>query len=99
MIKPFNEPIQEREYLRWLDTHMDTGYVANRWRDGQVRFHHADCWTLTAQSNRKTTKQYSKLCGTNLRELQGHVKNDWNSEDTIWCSKCGDRGEQTKKEN
>lgn len=87
-IEYFSTPSEEPKYLKWLSEHTNDGYVANRWRDGTVMLHRAGCWTLTANRYRKTTPQYSKLCGSILRELQARVKRDWNPENSEKCSKC-----------
>jgi hypothetical protein len=86
MVEYFSRPIEEPKYLGWLGAHKKAGYVANRWRDGTVMLHHADCGTLTANRYRKVTPQYSKLCGDGKRELLARVKEDWNPGDIRECS-------------
>ena len=86
----FRERSDAPKYEKWLSVNAKRGLVANRWRDGTVMRHHADCPTLTANRYTKTTPEYQKICALSLKALDGEVAKRWetSAEDIHDCQHC-----------
>ena len=64
-------------YLAWRGSHLVAGFVANVDETGhfETKLHRADCWTLSLpiEKGLNLTGPYSKVCSTDLRELQNQL--------------------------
>ncbi|WP_413299805.1 hypothetical protein AA0X95_16865 [Bacillus sp. 1P10SD] len=82
----------DSEYERWLITH-NQGFVFNYFGGGQGsremnKVHSASCRILyRKQDEGKRTTTFSKICSTNLSELEKHITN-LRGNSWVYCKSC-----------
>lgn len=77
-------------YEKWIESHPD-GYVLNAERDTLstyfMRLHQASCHTIAPKPGKHWTRQYIKVCSTDIDEIVAHTRAKYSIEPK-GCGTC-----------